>query len=294
MKKKFDYEKVFMSVTTVRSKDYIDKVIKEDYRLERLTDTVRVRKGKMLDIGCGGGTLTECFTKLYPNVRIFGCDISKTAISYANKYGKGNVKYSVIRNNILPYNTNSMDVIISFDVMEHVPNVHIFLKEIKRVLKKNGLLFMAIPCEGQPFTFTWFFQKINIGQNLTYKHVGHIHPEFTHNYIIKLLNKYNFKIVNKSFCEHLFYQLTTLFRFLLAKELLELFMGKEKAEKYYDRSIIAIDNKDKQRTDIIFLFRIIWLKLWRLINILTFLERKLLKNVSFGGWKIFILASNNK
>lgn len=283
-----------MGVTKDKSKNYINRVFREDYRLQRLIETINVKKGKMLDIGCGGGSLTECFPHYYPGMKIFGCDISKSAIFYAKKYGNGKVKYSVIKNNILPYRTGSMDVVLSLDVLEHVPSAHLFLKEIRRVLKKKGLLFLAIPCEGQPFTFTWFFQKIRIGQNLTYKHIGHIHPEFTHEFIINLLKTHKFRIVNKSYSEHFFYQLTTVIRFLLAKELLEFFLGKRKAEKYYDRSILSIETNNKQKLDIIFLFRVIWLKFWSMVNILTFLERKLLKYISFGGWKIFLLASSHK
>lgn len=294
MKKSFDYEKVFMGVTQDRSEGYVDNVYKEDYRLERLIQSIPATKGKMLDIGCGGGTLTECLPYFYPEMKVLGCDVSKTGISYAEKYGEGKVKYSVIKNNILPYRDNSIDIIVSLDVLEHVPDIHLFLKEIKRVLKKKGLLFFAVPCEGQPFTFTWFFQKIKIGHNLTFKHIGHIHPEFTHHYVTQLLETKEFRIVSKSYSEHFLYQSTTLFRFLLAKELLEFFFGKNKAEKYYDRSIISMETADNQKGDVMFLFRKVWLKFWSFVNVLTSVERKLLKNISFGGWKLFILSQNLK
>lgn len=293
MDKTFDYEKIFMSVSLDRSKGYQKRVWKEDYRLGRLTEAIPPQKGKLLDIGCGGGALTECLPYYYPQMKISGCDVSRTAISYARKNGSGNVKYALIKNQKLPYNDNFFDVCICLDVLEHIQDINYFLKELKRVLKKNGLFYLAVACERQPFTITWIFQKIKIGQNLTFKHVGHIHPEFTHEYIIELLHHNKFSILNKTYGDHFFYQIESLFAYLLAKEFLEFLLGPQKAEQYYDRTLL-VQKKKNDKIDIFLYLRAIWIKLWGLGHIVMCSERKFMKNVSFGSWKLFVLSRNIK
>src|SRR3990167_10081476 len=101
----FDYDEVFMGVTAGKRKSYFVS-FEDDYRLKMLTEAVELQGGRMADLGCGGGQLTESLVYYYPKVKVYGCDISKTAISYAGKFGSGKVTYSVIRNKRLPYKNN--------------------------------------------------------------------------------------------------------------------------------------------------------------------------------------------
>lgn len=296
MNKDFDYEEVFMGLSVDSGNKILDpqQIYNEDYRLRYLVESVCLKKGKMLDIGSGGGTLTESLTYYYPEFKIFGCDVSQKAIRLAKQHGKGKVKYAQIKKQKLPYRDNFFDVVLCLDVMEHVPDIHFFTKEIKRVLKKNGLFFLAVPCEGQFFTYTWLFQKIGIGQKLTFKHFGHIHPEFTHKYIMEFLRKYKFFPVKKLYGDHLLYQVTNLIQYFLAKELLELFFGTKRAEAYYDRSLVNDSRNNNPKPDFIMFMRIIWFKIWDIINHFIDLERILMKDISFSSWKLFLLTQNNK
>lgn len=281
-----------MGVRGDRSEGYQNNALKDDYRLGRLIEAVPPQKGNMLDIGCGGGALTESLPYFYPQMAIFGCDISRTAVSYAKKNGSGKVKYAIIKDKKLPYKDNFLDVGICLDVLEHIPDISFFLHELKRVLKKNGLFYLAVPCEGQPFTFTWVFQKIKIGQNLTFKHFGHIHPEFTHDYIKKLLISNKFSILNKTYGDHFLYQVETLFAYFFAKEFLEILLGPQKAEQYYDRKLLV--QKKNNNKDIFVYLRYIWTKIWGLLYIVIYCEREFMKKVHFGGWKLFVLSRNMK
>lgn len=246
-----------------------------------------------MDIGCGGGVLTHCLSGMYPNAEFYGCDISRTAIKYAKQKVDSKVRFAVINREKFPYKTNFFDVCYCFDVLEHVQNVQSFLSETKRVLKKNGYLFMAIPCEGQPFSITWFMQKIGIGNKLTYKHTGHIHSEFTHEFIRKLLSEQGFTILSLSYCEHIITQLIRFSRFIIPKEILEHLIGSRKAERYYDRSVTKM-GVNNGKFDFFMMVRNLWLKTNYLFDKIENIDAQLFRNNELTAWKIFVLCRNIK
>lgn len=286
----FDYEDVFMGVREQKPQTYFLS-FREDYRLRSLVKSVSLNKGRLLDIGCGGGRISETLPYYYPHVSIYGCDISKTAVTYAKKLGSGEVKYAQIKNKRFPYKNNFFDVCICLDVLEHVPDIDYFLKEVKRVLKKNGKFFLIVPCEGQPFTYTWFFSKIHLGQNLTYRHFGHIHPEFTHTGVIKLLETYGFMIKEKAYSEHIFYQLMHLLIFTIPKVLLEIFLG-ERSNEYSHSSLIK---SPKSNTNPLMIIRKIWFIIFNFMMMYPMsAETVTLRNIPITAWKLQVLATKRK
>jgi len=283
----FDYEDVFMGVRGEKPKTYF-RSFKEDYRLRSLVETIELNRGKLLDIGCGGGMLTESLPYYFPKANIFGCDISRTAIEYAAKFGSGKVRYDQIQNNRFPYKDNIFDACICFDVLEHVPDVSLFLKEARRVLKKGGKFFLIVPCEGQQFTYTWFFQRIHLGENLTFRYLGHIHPEFTHKEVISLLQKHGFSIQKKTYSEHIFYQLLQFLVLFLPKILLEIFLGKNKANEYTNASLVKTP---KNKNDYLLGARNLWYKIWDFMMFYPMnWETLLFKKVPLTAWKLHVLS----
>ncbi|MEK7801706.1 MAG: methyltransferase domain-containing protein, partial [Pseudomonadota bacterium] len=143
----FDYEDVIMGMET-GGIDTHDGILARDVRLKRLVEYVDIPGGSILDIGCGGGTITNFLADTYPNTRVSGCDISKSAISIAKKHAHKRTSFGVIADGKFPYKDKFFDACICFDVLEHVPDPDLFLSETKRVLKKGGLIYFAVPCEG--------------------------------------------------------------------------------------------------------------------------------------------------
>lgn len=280
MHEQFDYKEVFMGVM---------KTFKPEYRAKRLTEALKLSKGRLLDIGCAGGVLTETLVKYYPKVEIYGCDISRTAISYAKKYGSGKVTYAAIKGKRFPYRDKFLDACICLDVLEHVPDVDFFLREVRRVLKDNGQFFLLVPCEGQPLTYTWFFQKLNVGTKLTFKHWGHIHPEFTHKSVGELLKKHGFTTLKKSYSEHILWQLINVFMYFLPHAILEQVLGR-KASQYTDSSVVRSMEKGKQKRDLMMFLRNTCLQFNSILRLLTFWELDLFKNLPLNAMKISILA----
>ena len=97
----------------------------------------------MLDIGCGGGLLSEPMCRLGANVTAI--DASNKNIAIANLHAKkNNLKINYICSSPEKLKTTKkFDVILNMEIVEHVEDVDFFLKSCANLLKKNGLMFVA-------------------------------------------------------------------------------------------------------------------------------------------------------
>ena len=102
-----------------------------------------LKKLKILDIGCGGGLLCEPLNKL--GATITGIDPSKDNIEVAKIHSKEmnlNINYICCSPENLDLK-NKFDVILNMEVIEHVSNVNLFIKNCSKLIKKNGIMFVA-------------------------------------------------------------------------------------------------------------------------------------------------------
>jgi hypothetical protein len=152
---------------------------------------------------------------------------------------------------------------------------------------------LLVPTEGEPLTHTWLWQKLKVGNNMTFKRYGHIHPEFTHEYIRNLLKEYSFRVSKTQYSEHLIFQLISLFTYFFPMEVMEMILGK-KAVKYSDREVVKAKLRGKKEFDIMMQFRNFW---WFIINNtrrMTLWELDLLKSTPMTAWKSITLSTNIK
>lgn len=103
-----------------------------------------LKKGvSLLDIGCGTGYGAAQLGK--KGVNVIGIDHDKEAINYAKKrFGNQAIFKLGIATN-LKFSDDSFDTIVSFELIEHLKNPVLFLKEVKRVLKTSGRLILSTP-----------------------------------------------------------------------------------------------------------------------------------------------------
>ena len=120
---------------------YIKENIISSLRLKNKTKPLN--KIKILDIGCGGGLLSEPMCRLGADV--LGIDASdkniKIAKLHANKNNL-NIKYICASPDSLETKTK-FDVILNMEIIEHVKDVNFFLQTCSKLLKKNGIMFVA-------------------------------------------------------------------------------------------------------------------------------------------------------
>lgn len=105
-----------------------------------------VKNKKVLDAACGEGYGTNLIAQHAEYVS--GIDISEDSISWAREaYQANNIEFHVSDIQTLPLAENSVDVVVSFETIEHVDleAQERFLEEIKRVLKPDGILIMSTP-----------------------------------------------------------------------------------------------------------------------------------------------------
>jgi len=97
----------------------------------------------ILDIGCGGGLLSEPMSRLGASVT--GIDASEKNIQIAKLHSKKNkLKINYICSSPERINVKKkFDVILNMEIVEHVEDIELFLKSSSNLLKKNGLMFIA-------------------------------------------------------------------------------------------------------------------------------------------------------
>ena len=124
--------------------------IRISYIKDNIINTFKLKKNekplnkiKILDIGCGGGLLSEPMSRLGADV--VGIDASEKNINVAKLHAKkNNLNIKYVCSSPENYQINEkFDVILNMEIIEHVDNVDQFLKSCSNLLKKNGMMFVA-------------------------------------------------------------------------------------------------------------------------------------------------------
>lgn len=99
---------------------------------------------RLLEVGFGEGYGSEMLLSSCESYT--GVDVAEEAVDYASDtYGATNCKFDHYDGGVLPYDDESFDVVISFQVIEHVGEDVGFVRQLARVLKKGGRLYVTTP-----------------------------------------------------------------------------------------------------------------------------------------------------
>lgn len=165
-------------------KQYYDTYGDGSYTMERSKQTSRVKLivkylkehlkpgAKVLDVGCGDGTLSE----LLPEFEWTGIDINPQK-----------AKCQAIAHNLMdapyPFEPNSFDAAVCSEVLEHLWDMRIVQREVARVVKPTGLYLVSTP------NFDWLWLQLNNYRELLYD------PRQSH--LIEHIRQYNLQVHKK-------------------------------------------------------------------------------------------------
>ena len=120
---------------------YIKESVIENFKLQN-NEKLPLNGINLLDIGCGGGLLSEPMCRL--GATVTGIDASVKNIEIAKIHAKkNNLDINYICTSPEKIQKEKFDVILNMEIVEHVENVDLFLNSSSNLLKKDGLMFVA-------------------------------------------------------------------------------------------------------------------------------------------------------
>ena len=130
-------------------------------RARRVIEELNPQSGdKILDVGCGDGYYLHLLSSLGLKLELTGADFDPNALASAKRNLKGKRIKLIGQGDLmkkLPFKDNTFDKIVMSEVAEHLPDDVKGLKEVRRVLKRNGILVLTVPNHNYPF----FWDPVN-------------------------------------------------------------------------------------------------------------------------------------
>jgi 2-polyprenyl-6-hydroxyphenyl methylase/3-demethylubiquinone-9 3-methyltransferase len=126
---------------------YIKEKIIKHFNLDEDSITPFTKNSKtitILDVGCGGGLISEPFAKM--KAEVTGIDASEKNIKIAKLHAKKSdlqINYRAVAAETLVKEEEKYDVVFALEIIEHVANVEEFVNSCAALVKPNGLLFIA-------------------------------------------------------------------------------------------------------------------------------------------------------
>lgn len=113
----------------------------------------QLRGRSVLDLGCFNGGRGVAWCERYQFAQLIGIDVAPVFIEAARQFARTkniDARFEIARGETLPFEPDSFDAIVSFDVFEHVQDLDKTLRECRRVLRGGGRLFVVFPSYYQP------------------------------------------------------------------------------------------------------------------------------------------------
>ena len=163
-------------------------------RLKFIQKHTSLDSKNIIDIGCGGGILTESLVT--ENNKVSGLDASSESITIAKEHTKqSNLNITYVNSTIEDFVANEnkqFDVITCMEMLEHVPDPESIIASIAKIIKKDGYFFVSTLNRNL---------KSYLLSIVAAEHVLKMVPKGTHEYakfikpyeLIKIAEKYGFK-----------------------------------------------------------------------------------------------------
>ena len=179
-------------------------IIKESMKfiISRCTDSQSLQQRTILDFGCGTGFM---MTVLAQFGKVKGFDSSPKSIELSRKRGIENT-FLCSDFTTISQSEEAFDIVTLFDVLEHVHEEEELLNCLKKIIKKNGYIFLTVPA------YQWLWS----GEDHVSKHLR----RYTKSGLKKVLEKSNFTIERATYFNFwlLPFQILTIFFYRIFKK----------------------------------------------------------------------------
>lgn len=177
--------------------------------LESILRKRDLKEKNLLDAGCGIGLASIYYSKRFKNIT--SVDLEKQKINQAKSLAKvnhiKNINFKDVNLIKAPFTKKQFDMIICFEVIEHVKDDASMLKGFSKMLSKDGELILSFPSK-------------TLMSKIAQKSLDHFKVGYAPGDIKKILNKLNLKIVEEySFGKSILGKLVVFVDFLLRKSL---------------------------------------------------------------------------
>ncbi len=162
-----------------------------DQLVDDIVSTVNQKHIKAIDIGCGPGDVMIRMRKRAPDWELFGLDFSIGMLGFANEDAKSRaiagsspINWVVGDGKGSGFRPHSFDVLICNSVLHHFDNALLFWKEVKRLVKPQGFVFVRDLRRPQSAKQAQKITKTNVGQEsagLQKHYLSSLHSSYTIN-----------------------------------------------------------------------------------------------------------------
>ena len=159
--------------------------------------TTKLTPEAILDVGCASGRMANEVSKIFPKAKIFAVDVYSKALAYG-KRNYPHISFKKADAHKLPFKKNTFDLVICYEVIEHLVDPLTALREMKRVLKDNGRAIIAMDSGNWLFRIIWFISEKTISRVWR---GAHLHP-FKHTELEEVIKRSGLKIVKKHFSHY--------------------------------------------------------------------------------------------
>jgi len=173
-------------------KNYMEERTDDHKHLEKIINNLNIStQSKILDLGTGSGYLAFPIAKTYNDSEIIGLDIAVKTLAENRKKASQmeltNLNFVDYDGINFPFKDNTFDYVVTRYALHHFPNINRTFKEISRVTKSGGILFISDPTpnENDDIRFVDTYMQM--------KDDGHV-KFYTKDEFIELADKNNFRI----------------------------------------------------------------------------------------------------
>lgn len=176
-----------------------------------ILDFMRIKENDIiLDVGSGGGYFTNILCK--KSSKVISLDMSLiNAKNARNSINMQNVYFVIGDATRLPFKNNVYDKILATEIIEHIENDNIFLKECERILKNKGSIVITTPCTNPTISLDWIRRKSGVNFQTDF---GHVRGGYTRNTLQDLLAEANLEILRIGYFSQFFAELGKILTYL--------------------------------------------------------------------------------